>query len=147
MPRNLVALARTKEVIQEIMREPAIMLDIIPSNVLAHKILENAQAVIASLAEKSYFKIGQTVNPLHRWSNVEYGYQYSAHPCWSAMRIVGILEHGEAAGFLEAALISQWRTHSRCLNVAQGGEGVSKTEGPFCVYVVVSASGNCLPRS
>ena len=54
------------------------------------------------------------------------------------MRIIGILASGEAAGFLEAALIDRWQRDNRCQNSATGGEGISLQEGPFCVYVVVS---------
>ena len=84
------------------------------------------------------------MNPLHRWSNAEYGYQHSVEPRWSGVKVLGLVERGEAAAFFEAALISQWRMHPKCLNVAQGGEGVSKTEGPFCVYVVFSAGSSAL---
>ena len=49
------------------------------------------------------------------------------------MRIIGILASGEAAGFLEAALIDRWQRDNRCQNSATGGEGISLQEGPFCV--------------
>ena len=129
------------------MAEPAIKLDIVPSHALASRILENANSIIKGLSPQSYFKIGQTTNPVHRWCEAEYGYKQSSNVRWLEMRVVGILAHGEAAGFLEAALISQWYSEPRCLNEAHGGEAVSKQEGPFCVYVAVAANGLSCPKS
>ena len=53
----------TKQVTQEIMGESAIKLDVLPSQVLANKILEHANEVIALLAQQSCFKIGQDREP------------------------------------------------------------------------------------
>ena len=126
-------------VIQEIMQEPAVRLSFLSSNILAHKILDHAHAVIKGLPPQCQFKIGQTVHPVHRWQNPAYGYKVSRCPIWSIMKVVAVLAHGESAGFLEAALISAWSSHPACVNEAGGGEAVSKQlQGPFFVYVVVS---------
>lgn len=131
-------LPRLKGLIQDIMAEPCLKLDLLPSQTLASKILERANLVIRGLASNSCFKIGLTSNPVHRWSNDGYGYLHSSNPSWNEMRIVALLASGEAAGFLEAALIDRWQRDHRCQNSATGGEGISTQEGPFCVYVVVS---------
>ena len=123
---------------REIMAEPGVRLSFMPSNVLASKVLEHAHLVIRGLPSQSQFKIGQTVDPAHRWNNPQYGYKASRYPSWNVMKVLGVLVHGETAGFLEAALISAWSSHPACLNDAGGGEAVSKQEGPFFVYVVVS---------
>ena len=137
VPKHLAELPRTKGVIQDIMAEPALKLDLLPSQTLASKILERAHVVIRGLPDNCCFKIGLTSNPAHRWCNRDYGYQHTKKPCWTSMRIVGFLASGEAAGFLEAALIDRWQLDARCLNSASGGEGLSCQEGPWSVYVVV----------
>ena len=137
VPKHLAELPRMKGVIQDIMAQPALKLDLLPSQTLASKILERAHIVIRGLPDNCCFKIGLTSNPVHRWCNTEYGYQHTSKPCWASMRIVGILAPGEAAGFLEAAPIDRWQLDARCLNSATGGEGLSCQEGPWCVYVVV----------
>ena len=123
---------------REIMAEPGVRLSFMPSNVLASKVLEHAHLVIRGLPSQSQFKIGQTIDLAHRWNNPQYGYKASRYPSWNVMKVLGVLVHGETAGFLEAALISAWSSHPACLNDAGGGEAVSKQEGPFFVYVVVS---------
>ncbi|CAE7260691.1 cpt [Symbiodinium sp. CCMP2592] len=129
VPKHLAELPRLKGLIQDIMAEPCLKLDLLPSQSLASKILERANLVIRGLASSSYFKIGLTSNPVHRWSNDGYGYLHSSNPSWNEMRIVGILASGEAAGFLEAALIDRWQRDNRCTNSASGGEGISTQEG------------------
>ena len=54
------------------------------------------------------------------------------------MKVVAVLQHGESAGFLEAALIFSWQQDCRCCNRAGGGESVLKEDGPCFVYVVVA---------
>ena len=41
------------------------------------------------------------------------------------MKLLAILEHGEAVAMLEAALIATFISHEACLNVAEGGESIS----------------------
>ena len=130
-----------------VMADPDIRLSFLPSNLLASKILAQAHPVLQGLPGKCYFKRGQTVDPLHRWQNPAFGYKYcySRNPLWHIMKILGVVAHGESAGFLEAALISAWASHPSCLNEAGGGEAISKQEGPFFVYVVVSKIPQHLP--
>ena len=137
-PKHLVGMPRLPGLMCEIMADPSIHLDVVPSDTLASKILAHAQTVIQGLPAQCQFKIGQTLNPVHRWANAEYGYRHVCKPRWSCVRILAILAHGEAAGFLEAALISNWHADARCQNSARGGEAVSRQEGPCFVYVVVS---------
>ena len=121
-----------------VMADPDIRLSLLPSNVLASKILAHAHTVLEGLPLRCCFKIGQTVNPVHRWQNPEFGYKHSRNPAWHIMKILGVVAHGESAGFLEAALIHAWSSHPSCWNEAGGGEASSKQDGPFFVYVVVS---------
>ena len=144
VPPALVQLPGIMEAIQPIMLESDVALDVTPFT-LASKVLDHANTVIRGFPSHCLFKIGQTCRPVHRWTNRQYGYkhacdQWTLLPLWSKMRIVGVLAHGESAGFMEAALISAWSCDSRCLNQAGGGEAVAKQEGPFFVYVVVSHS-------
>ena len=121
-----------------IMADPDIRLSFLPCNLLANRVLQHANAVVAGLPADCCFKIGQTVDPANRWQNADYGYKSSRNPGWKVMKILAAVAHGESAGFLEAALILNWSAHPSCLNEAGGGEAISKQEGPFFVYVVVS---------
>ena len=94
-----------------IMADPDIRLSFLPCNLLDNRVLQHANAVVAGLPADCCFKIGQTVDPANRWQNADYGYKSS---------------------------ILNWSTHPSCLNEAGGGEAISKQEGPFFVYVVVS---------
>ena len=100
VPKHLAELPRLKGLIQDIMAEPCLKLDLLPSQTLASKILERANLVIRGLASNSCFKIGLTSNPVHRWSNDGYGYLHSSNPSWNEMRIVALLASGEAAKIL-----------------------------------------------
>ena len=142
VPEGLLYLPRLQQAMKDIMQEADVTVDW-ASFSLASKILEHANGIIRGLPSHCLFKIGQTFRPVHRWSNEEYGYKHTFDQCtllplWSKMRLVGILANGESAGFMEAALISAWSSHPKCLNRAAGGEGVSRQDGPFFVYVVVS---------
>ena len=134
VPEPLLYLPRFEEVMRGVMADLDIRLSFLPSNLLASKILAQAHAVLQGLPGKCCFKIG----PLHRWQNPAFGYKHSRNPLWHIMKLLGVVAHGESAGFLEAALISAWASHPSCLNEAGGGEAISKQEGPFFVYVVVS---------
>lgn len=76
------------------------------------------------------FKIGVTKDPLHRWSNVEYGYKYekshSRKPLYDRMVVLIEVDSSQAAGFAEAALIAEFYGDSGCMNKALGGEGIGK---------------------
>ena len=138
VPKHLAELPRLKGLIQDIMADPSLKLDLLPSQSLASHILERANQVIRALSASANFKIGLTSNPVHRWHNTGYGYVHSSNPCFTEMRILGILASTEGAAFMEASLIDKWQSHHRCLNKATGGEGVPSyhVEGPFCVYAV-----------
>ena len=138
VPKHLHYLGRLPEAMKNIMEEADISLEIHPCHVLASRVLEQAHQCVRAL--QGCFKIGQTSDPVHRWANSNYGYKHSVHPRWQALKILAVVAHGEAAGFLEAALISTWSSDPRCLNVAGGGEAISKQEGPFFVYAVVSSN-------
>ena len=138
VPNHLLHLPGLESRIKAIMRHSSIQLDIQACNILASKVLGHAHSVIKGLPGHCRFKCGLTVDPIHRWENPSYGHKQEAS--WAAMRIVGLLAHGEAAAFLEAALVSSWAHCSQCMNRAGGGEAVSQQPGPFFVYVVVSAA-------
>ncbi|CAE7848651.1 cpt, partial [Symbiodinium sp. KB8] len=57
VPKHLAELPRMKGVIQDIMAEPALKLDLLPSQTLASKILERAHIVIRGLPDNCCFKI------------------------------------------------------------------------------------------
>ncbi|CAE7360270.1 cpt [Symbiodinium microadriaticum] len=132
VPKHLAELPRMKGVIQDIMAQPALKLDLLPSQTLASKILERAHIVIRGLPDNCCFKIGLTSNPAHRWCNKEYGYQHTSKPCWASMRIVGVLASGEAAGFLEAALIDRWQRDARYLSPSPAKKSKLEKKAPFC---------------
>ena len=136
VPKHLHYLGRLPELMKNIMEEPDISLEIRSCHALASRVLEQAHQCIRAL--QGCFKIGLTSDPVHRWSNSNFGYKHSLRPRFQGLKIIGVVAHGEAAGFLEAALISAWSSDPRCLNVAGGGETISRQEGPFFVYAVVS---------
>ena len=138
VPKHLHDLPRLPDVMKAILMEPDITLEIQPSLGLASKVLQNAQRVLHDLPKQSCFKIGQTSHPVHRWGNIDYGYKHSRQTQWRTLKIIAVVAHGETAGFVEATLISAWCSDIRCLNVAGGGEGISRQEGPFFIYAVVS---------
>ena len=141
VPKHLLSLPRLQEEMKEIMRDPDIGIEVVPSYVLASKILQHAHNVVQNLVQRHQIKIGLTAHPVHRWRNPGYGYRSVSSPRWCGMKILAVTEHGEAASFLEASLILTWACNPQCLNQATGGEGVSKTEGPFFVYAVFSDTG------
>ena len=116
---------------------------------LSSHVLEHCLALLQGLQRKgvSRFKIGITVDPYNRWFCPEYG--YATDGVYGRMLIVAILRTMEAAAFLEAFLIREFRSSPGCDNSATGGEGVSVTHTNLAfVYVVVSwpTVGNKRPR-
>ena len=99
---------------------------------MAGAVLDHAKAVIARQLEPgpAVFKIWITINPIHRWHNKVYGYGHSPDK-YIKMVLLLMSASGEAAAFLEAALIDKFRETAVCRNVAAGGEGLRPTEGPF----------------
>ena len=139
VPANLHGLPGLSAVMNEVLAHPCIKLEVLPTTVLASKLLNHANNLIRAVPVESKFKIGLTVHPVHRWQNPQYGYNRETSLVWSKMRLVCILQYGESAGMMEAALIQAWASDHRCVNEAGGGESVLKQAGPFFIYVVVSA--------
>ena len=57
---------------------------------------------------------------------------------YAKMVVLLISARGEAAAFLEAALISKLQATIGCRNIASGGEGLRPAEGPFFTYLVIA---------
>ena len=130
--------ATTSAVMRTLLADPQIHVDFLTCQ-LASKILKHAYARIHHLISTSVkFKIGLTADPCHRWRHAAHSYCLEKPRIFQSMKLLAILEHGEAAAMLEAALIATFISHEACLNVAEGGESICKIDGPFFVYVVVS---------
>ena len=91
------------------------------------KVLQHCAGVIASKVsdQLTVFKVGITVNPVDRWRNAGFGY---CNEGYTSMQLLHCERNSRACGFLEAALIAQFRGTLGCQNEAPGGEGFS-TEG------------------
>lgn len=90
-------------------------------------VLQHCAGIIASKVsdQLTVFKIGITVNPVDRWRNAGFGY---CNEGYTSMQLLHCERNSRACGFLEAALIAQFRGTLGCQNEAPGGEGFS-TEG------------------
>ena len=138
IPVPLQNLPRLQSVMRTLLADPQIHVDFLTCQ-LASKILKHAYARIHHLISTSVkFKIGLTADPCHRWRHAAHSYCLEKPRIFQSMKLLAILEHGEAAAMLEAALIATFISHEACLNVAEGGESICKIDGPFFVYVVVS---------
>ena len=118
---------------------------------LSSHVLDHCITTIQNLGRQGClrFKIGITLDPYNRWYNPEYGY---ASEGFSEMLVVAVLRTMEAAAFLEAVLIREFRGHGLCTNQAGGGEGVSLDHTNLAfVYTVVlwpeTSRGLKRPRS
>jgi hypothetical protein len=111
-------------------------------------VLEHAINVVKNLLEQGCmrFKLGVTKNPVHRWSNREYGYKHEkafnrAQPMYATMLVVIEVDGSQAAGFAEAALIREFIAVPGCMNKALGGEGIGQNVPGkhylYCVYCYV----------
>ena len=137
-PVPLQNLPRLQSVMRTLLADPQIHVDFLTCQ-LASKILKHAYARIHHLISTSVkFKIGLTADPCHRWRHAAHSYCLEKPRIFQSMKLLAILEHGEAVAMLEAALIATFISHEACLNVAEGGESISKIDGPFFVYAVVS---------
>ena len=106
---------------------------------LSSHVLDHCVGTVQALLRKgcSSFKIGITLDPCNRWYSPEFG--YAAQGVYSEMVVMAVLRTMEAAAFLEAALIREFRTSNLCDNKAAGGEGVSLDHANLAfVYTVVS---------
>ena len=106
---------------------------------LSSHVLDHCVGTVQALRRKgcSSFKIGITLDPCNRWYSPEFG--YAAQGVYSEMVVMAVLRTMEAAAFLEAALIREFRSSNLCDNKAAGGEGVSLDHANLAfVYTVVS---------
>lgn len=132
LPEAVRRLPTTGRLLEALATDVCMELDVPRRSAMAGAVLEHAAAVIARQLQPgpAVFKIGITMNPIHRWHNKEYGYGHSADK-YIKMVVLLISDRGEAAAFLEAALIKQFRDTAGCRNIASGGEGLRPAEGPF----------------
>lgn len=137
LPEAVLRLPATLELVEQIAEDPAMEWQLPPPRALAGAVLEHAAAVVRRrVRSKVLFKIGLTTNPIHRWHNPRYGYRLS-HDNFDRMVILFATDRGEAAAFLEAALIGMFKQNEGCRNIASGGESVRPTYGPFFTYMVI----------
>ena len=139
LPEAVRQLSSTGRLLEALAADEIMELDVPRRNAMAGAVLEHAVAVIERQlrAGPAVFKIGITMNPSHRWHNEAYGYGRSSDK-YAKMVVLLISARGEAAAFLEAALISKLQATIGCRNIASGGEGLRPAEGPFFTYLVIA---------
>ena len=110
----------------------------LPKSKLASLVLEHCMSTVQSIVRQGSlrFKVGVTSDPFRRWFDADYG--YAVDGVYAQMWIMTIVRTMEAAGFIEAALIREFKTCGACDNWASGGEGVSLEGSLAFVYVVLS---------
>ena len=135
--RSLLAIPNLHVVMEKLNTHPHSCFDLrLPKAKLASAVLKHSVTVIEGLALRgARFKIGITTDPGFRWSNPSFGYAHATE-IYTTMVIVSILKTMEAAAYLEASLIREFREHKLCLNEALGGEGAMIDASPGFVYVV-----------
>ena len=131
-PEAVLRLPATRGILEQLADDPVMELDLPPPRSVAGVVLTLATAVVARRLQPgpAVFKIGITTNPIHRWHNNRYGYRLS-HERFESMVVLLATDRGDAAAYLEAALISRFQHIPGCRNVAPGGEGLIPSEGPF----------------
>lgn len=82
------------------------------------------------------YKIGITLNPVHRWSHPRYGYLHDTVERWQGMKVIFVSESSFAAALVESAMISKFKNCPGCRNDKPGGETASPERGPHFTYVV-----------
>ena len=135
-PEAVLQLPNVREMLEQIAGDPVMEWDLPPPKALAGAVLAHASAAIAKRLHCPAFKIGITTNPVQRWRNDRYGYRLSAEG-FDRMVLLLATDSGNAAAFLEAALIGRFQKTRGCRNVAPGGEGLKPTAGPFFTYLVI----------
>lgn len=135
--RSLLAIPNLHAVMEKLNTSPHSCFDLrLPKARLASAVLKHCVTVIEGLASQgARFKIGITTDPGFRWSNPSFGYAHATE-IYTTMVIVSILKTMEAAAYLEASLIREFRENKLCLNEALGGEGAMVDASPGFVYVV-----------
>ena len=133
---SLVARPQLNQIMEQLHSASGSCFDLrLPRVRLASGVLQHCIAITAAIARVSLrFKVGITTDPVHRFLNSSYG--YSQQGIYKQMTIIAILKSMEAAAFLEAALIREFRDHHACGNEAAGGEGSSTDSVLGFVYVV-----------
>ena len=104
--------------------------------ILAH-CTEGIEWVLGLHPNLVVFKIGATVDPMHRWCQPEWGYRQDKD--FEHLRVLAKTRTAEGMCFLESALIALFMDRPGCRNIALGGDGISADSahiGPFFVYVV-----------
>ena len=139
-PGAVLRLPGTRDILERLAADPCMEVELPPPNALAGAVVTHARAVVQRrlLPGRAVFKIGITTCPTHRWHNAKYGYRLSLDS-YERMVLLLATDNGDAAAFLEAALIALFQGTDGCRNVATGGEGLRPTEGPFFTYLVISA--------
>ena len=136
---SLLTLDRLHEVMSSLNHSEGQIFDLrLPQSKLASLVLEHCMSLLQSIARQgsSRFKVGITSDPFARWLNADYG--YGAQGVYSTMWVLCIVRTMEAAAFIEAALIREFKNCDCCDNCASGGEGVSLEGSLAFVYVVLS---------
>ena len=136
--RTLLDIPKLHEVMRGLNQSVGHHFDLrLPKAKLASAVLQHCAAFVAGVsAQGSRFKIGITSDPGFRWFNDSYG--YGRQGTYVRMHIIAIVKTLEAAAFLEAALIREFRASALCDNEASGGEGAALDASPGFVYVVRS---------
>ena len=139
--RNLLDIPRLHEVMQSLNLSTGQHFDLrLAKSKLASVVLQHCVAIVAALSTQgARFKVGITTDPGHRWFNPSYG--YGAERRYVRMLLIAIVKTMEAATYIEAALIREFKHHPLCDNEAPGGEGAMLDVSPGFVYVVRSDFG------
>ena len=139
--RTLLDIGRLHDVMHNLNESTGRLFDLrLAKSKLASVVLQHCFAILAGLSTQgARFKIGITTDPGHRWFNPSYG--YGTEGKYVRMLLIAIVKTMEAATYIEAALIREFRSHPLCDNEAPGGEGAMLDASPGFVYVVRSDFG------
>lgn len=139
--RTLLSIPRLHDVMRNLNQSSGSRFDLrLPRGKLASAVLQHCIAIVAGVATQgARFKVGISTDPGHRWFNPSYG--YGTEGKYECMLVIAIVKTMEAATYIEAALIREFRTHPLCDNEAAGGEGAMLDASPGFVYVVRSDFG------
>lgn len=139
--RTLLNIPRLHEVMQNLNNCSGNHFDLrLAKRKLASAVLQHCVTIVAALSvQGARFKVGISTDPGHRWFNASYG--YGTEGKYARMLLIAIVKTMEAATYIEAALIREFRHHPLCDNEAPGGEGAMLDVSPGFVYVVHSDFG------
>ena len=76
LPEAVRQLSTTGRLLEEVAADAFMEMDVPRCNAMAGAVLDNAKAVIARQIQPgpAVFKVGITINPIHRWHNKSHGY-------------------------------------------------------------------------